>query len=309
MSMFELERLFKDLLRRVHLLEVTQPMGYSSVSEGRSRFAGNESVLVEGSGKVEGWWIVTGTQRVTGRLEGSGALDWTGPWFLRGPGEITGALTGTGQLIWAGPWDLRGNGLIKGNVDITGALDVKSRLTLGPNGYIESGTVRIDRGGNYGGRISSSGAVLELLASGSVVISAESFVARNGSFRDLSAIGTVSANIKNFRIPHPLKPDHFLLHGSTESPVSGVEYWGDATLPETGQLTVILPDYFEALTKPNGRVPLVAARGFVADWGDVEDGCFTVSGKPGGRFSWLVKAERANADFPVEEPVFGPIRE
>ena len=309
MSVFELERLFKDLMRRVHLLEVTQPMGYSSVSEGRSRFAGNESVLVEGSGKVEGWWIVTGTQRVTGRLEGSGTLDWTGPWFLRGPGEITGALTGTGQLIWAGPWDLRGNGLIKGNVDITGALDVKNRLTLGPSGYIESGTVRIDRGGNYGGRISSSGAVLELLASGSVVISAESFVARNGSFRDLSAIGTVSANIKNVRIPHPRKRDHYLLHGSTESPVSGVEYWGEETLPDAGELTVVLPEYFEALTKEEGRVVLVTARGFIADWGDIEDGCFTVSGNPGGRFSWLVKAERANADFSVEEPVFGPIRE
>lgn len=337
MSAFDLDLLIADLLRRIRILETTQPMGYSAVSEGRSRFAGNESVLVQGSGKVEGWWIVTGTQRVTGLLEGSGTLDWTGPWFLRGQGQITGAvdltgalrvlgpwdlrgngqitgnLTGSGRMTWTGPWDLQGAGQIKGNVDITGALDVKSRITLGPTGYLEAGTVRIDRGGTYGGRISSTGAVLALDAGGSVVVDAASLVVHNLFAGDTSITGDLRVSgTKNFRIPHPIKPDHHLLHGATESPVSGVEYWGEETLDDQGSLTVELPDYFEALTDQEGRAVLVTARGFVADWGDISDGCFTVTGAPGGRFSWLVKAVRSAANggaFTVTEPVYGPLRE
>lgn len=284
MSQFDLEELIRDLLRRVLLLETTQPMGYSSVSEGRSRFIGNESVLVQGSGKVEGWWIVTGTQRVTGRLEGSGTLDWTGPWFLRGLGEITG------------------------DVDITGALDVLNRLTLGPSGYIEAGTVRIDRAGTYGGRIASTGAILALSAGGSVIIDGATLVAGEASLGATTCMSLDTIGAKNFKMQHPLKPDVWLRHGSTESPVSGVEYWGEETLPESGELTVQLPDYFEALTKADGRAVLVTARGFVADWGDIEDGTFTVTGTPGGRFSWLVKAERFGGDFPLEEHVYGPKR-
>lgn len=313
MSRFDLDLLVADLLRRIRILETTQPMGYSAVSEGRSRFAGNESVLVQGSGKVEGWWIVTGTQRVTGLLEGSGTLDWTGPWFLRGPGQIAGDVDLTGALRVLGPWDLQGKGQIKGDVDITGALDVKNRIVLGPTGYIEAGTVRIDRGGNYGGRISSTGAVLALDAGGSVVVDATSLVVHNLFAGDTSITGDLRVSgTKNFRIPHPIKPDHHLLHGATESPVSGVEYWGEETLDKYGTFTVELPDYFEALTDQEGRAVLVTARGFVADWGDIKDGHFTVTGTPGGRFSWLVKAARSAANggaFSVLEPVYGPLRE
>lgn len=309
MSEFELERQLRDLFRRVLLLETTQPMGYSSVSEGRSRFAGNESVLVQGSGKVEGWWIVTGTQRVTGRLEGSGTLDWTGPWFLRGVGQITGDLTGSGRLTWTGPWDLRGAGQIRGNVDITGALDVKNRLTLGPSGYIEAGTVRIDRGGSYGGRIASSGPVLALSAAGSVVIDNATLVAGTTSLGNATAMSLDVQGAKSFKMPHPARADFWLRHGATESPVSGVEYWGEETLPDCGELAVALPEYFESLTKLENRAVMVTARGFIADWGDISNGTFTVTGPPGGRFSWLVKAERYGGDFLLEEPVFGPLRE
>lgn len=314
MSAFQLERSLNELQRRIHILEVQASMGHSSVSQGRTRFVGNESILVEGSGKVDGWWIVTGTQRVTGRLEGSGTLDWTGPWFLRGAGQITGDLTGSGRLVWTGPWDLRGAGQIKGNVDITGALDVKSRLTLGPSGYIEAGTVRIDRGGGYGGRIASTGAVLALSAGGSVVIDNADLVAGTAYLGNttvtgnLKASGTITGQSKQFRIPHPTAEDHFLIHGCTESPVAGVEYWGDETLPETGTLTVNLPEYFEALAKSSGRTILVTARGFAADWSDIKDGAFAVTGPPGGRFSWLVKAERTGADFDSVERIYGPVR-
>ncbi|MCS4275343.1 hypothetical protein M2390_000504 [Mycetocola sp. BIGb0189] len=112
---------------------------------------------------------------------------------------------------------------------------------------------------------------------------------------------------KQFVMDHPTDRTSELYHAATESPVSGVEYWGELALDETGAAEVQLPTYFKDLTKPYGRAVLVTARGFIADWGDIEGNTFTVTGKPGGRFSWLVKAERLGADFaPVQkkgEPV------
>lgn len=268
---------------------------------------------LEGRGTVSGDTDITGKLGIKGDTDITGKLAVIGPWDLRGDGKVTGNLDGSGRMIWTGPWDLRGAGQIKGNVDITGALDVKSRITLGPTGYLEAGTVRIDRGGTYGGRISSTGAVLALDAGGSVVVDAASLVVHNLFAGDTSITGDLRVSgTKNFRIPHPIKPGHHLLHGATESPVSGVEYWGEETLDEDGNLTVELPDYFEALTDQEGRAVLVTARGFVADWGEIEHGRFTVTGTPGGRFSWLVKAVRSAANggaFTVTEPVYGPLRE
>jgi hypothetical protein len=39
----------EDLLRRVRALENAAPLGASAVSNGHTRFIGNESLLVEGS--------------------------------------------------------------------------------------------------------------------------------------------------------------------------------------------------------------------------------------------------------------------
>lgn len=109
---------------------------------------------------------------------------------------------------------------------------------------------------------------------------------------------------KLFRSDHPTKPGHVLRHGATESPVSGVEYWGRGILSAAGTVTLALPEYFEVLCKPDERiviltpvtdpVPLAAS--------PVLDGRFTVTGPADTRFSWLVKAERYGADFPVEAP-------
>lgn len=59
--------------------------------------------------------------------------------------------------------------------------------------------------------------------------------------------------IKTFVIDHPADPARHLVHATTESPHAGVEYWGIATL-EDGQAIVELPDYFEALTREDGRL-------------------------------------------------------
>lgn len=105
---------------------------------------------------------------------------------------------------------------------------------------------------------------------------------------------------KNFVMDHPTKPGVELLHGATESPVSGVEYWGHGVVGDDGEAVIVLPEYFEGLAKPEGREALVTPKGAVVDWGDVIDGKVTVYGTPGTEFSWLVKAERFGADFEVE---------
>lgn len=112
---------------------------------------------------------------------------------------------------------------------------------------------------------------------------------------------------KNFRMPHPDKPGMDLLHGVTESPVSGIEYWGDATIDADGTALVVLPDYFESLAKSRNRAVYAAGNGAAVQWGPIIDGAFTVTGEPGVTFSWLVKAERFGGDFDIEQPTELPL--
>lgn len=59
--------------------------------------------------------------------------------------------------------------------------------------------------------------------------------------------------IKNFVIDHPDDPGRrYLVHGCTESPHAGVEYWGEVDV--VGHHAVVeLPAYFESLTRQDGR--------------------------------------------------------
>ena len=122
------------------------------------------------------------------------------------------------------------------------------------------------------------------------------------------------ANNKTFIIEHPLDPyGRMLLHSCTESPWPGVEYWDTATVGEDGTVEVALPDYFNALHRPD--LPLaVLCSGPGSPWATrVSMGRFTVHGEPGTTVSWLVKAVRRAAHTrtldrdhpPVEEAASG----
>lgn len=114
------ERAIWRILRRIHDLETMVYGRSSSVTNGRTRFIGNESILVEGSGKVSGWWIVTGTLRVVGTLEMLGNM------------VVNGVTTFVGMMTVNGPWALNGDGDIAGNV------------TVLPGGKIQVGDIIID---------------------------------------------------------------------------------------------------------------------------------------------------------------------
>lgn len=122
------------------------------------------------------------------------------------------------------------------------------------------------------------------------------------------------ADLKAFVIPHPSpakRESHYLVHGCTESPWGGVEYWGEGYIAAGDNGTrVHLPEYFEDLCADDHRsvqltqvmddpefplfVQLAAS--------PITDGAFTVYSSLDGpiKFTWLVKARREAVDFNVE---------
>jgi len=115
---------------------------------------------------------------------------------------------------------------------------------------------------------------------------------------------------KAFVIEHPDDADKYLVHGCTESPYGGVEYWGEATFAEgVEEVEVILPAYFEGLCTEDLRQVFLTQ---VAEGGKptfvqlaaspVEHGYFTIyASRPGPlKVNWLVKARRRDVEFEVE---------
>lgn len=126
----------------------------------------------------------------------------------------------------------------------------------------------------------------------------------------LHVVGTLSANFKQFHIPHPLEPaTKALVHAALEGPEHAVYYRGEGQLAE-GEAVITLPRYFEALTRQEQRtVQLTTLDGWSPLYvvGRVADGQFTVRTASGGssmqRFYWEVKAVRADGDpLVVEKP-------
>ncbi|WP_120338137.1 hypothetical protein [Cryobacterium soli] len=101
---------FAQILREVRQVQQAAMLNKTSVTNGQTRFAGNESLLVEGSQKVSGWLIVTGILKVVGTFLLEGATTITGAFALKGPATFEGdiAQTGTnvintpGKLVLAG---------------------------------------------------------------------------------------------------------------------------------------------------------------------------------------------------------------
>lgn len=301
----------QKLVRRVSRLESGAMLENSSISNGRMRFIGG-LLRVDSGGSVQ----IVGTLSIDGTTAVTGTFTVSGPWNLTGNGTITGNVTATGTLTQNGPWNLNGTGTIAGNVTQTGSLTVAGggtitagAVTITPSGggRVQAGTVAMDGGGGYGGRVFSTGATLMLDASGSVIVEAPFLIATNiNASGDLRVIGDQDVSgAKNFRMPHPTKPDHWIRHGSTESPVSGTEYTGRVTLGGDGVGVVDLPEYFEALNKPRNRTVQVTPIGspFPVGVDAVADGKVTIYGEPGRDVFWLVKAERFGGDFILEEPI------
>jgi hypothetical protein len=118
----------------------------------------------------------------------------------------------------------------------------------------------------------------------------------------LDVNGTITGTTKNFAIPDPMKPGYTLVHSTLEGPEIAVFYRGEAHLVH-GRATVTLPDYFEALTRKEGRTVLLTPKFTSEDEpisalaaSAVSHGAFTVKAlddkNPHEAFFWEVKATR-----------------
>ena len=125
----------------------------------------------------------------------------------------------------------------------------------------------------------------------------------------------LSAANKTFRIVHPLDDTKQLVHGCLEGPESGVYYRGEG-VTVNGTATITLPDYFEALTMPEGRTVyltqifeddsdvVIGTNNFsMLQASRVKDGKFSVrSSEPIAKFFWEVKAIRGDISPLAVEP-------
>jgi hypothetical protein len=90
-----------------------------------------------------------------------------------------------------------------------------------------------------------------------------------------------------------------LVHATLEGPEVAVFYRGSAKLVK-GEVVIKLPDYFEALTRKEGRTVLLTPKGkepYLLSATEVSEGEFKVYGtKPDGEFYWEVKAVRKDIE-------------
>lgn len=312
------ERQVWRLMERVDRLENGAPLRATSVSGGQTRFIGPNSIIVVGSGRVDGTWLVNG------HLQGAGEMNWTGPWQMLGNGSILGNLVTsgtttlggsvlvTGDTTVAGNFGTIGDTTLGGTVHIVGDTELDADLSLG-SGRILVGPITIDTYGDYGGRIASSGyldmvgSVVRMLAGQAIITgglqTGATIRAENGDIR--AENGDIIGNAKLFSIPHPSKPGRRLDHGSLEGPEHGVYYRGRVTFDDRGEAVFTLPDYVPALIldddEPTVLVTPVGAP-FPVGADDVTGGSVAVYGSPGRSAHVVVIAARGHLDVePVDQ--------
>jgi cytoskeletal protein CcmA (bactofilin family) len=129
-------REWEAMKERVRLLETRTPLSDSAVSGGRTRFIGEDSFLIEGSGAVDGTLtidgveVVNGTLRITGTLNVSGHADFTGPVTVSGDLRIEGSTTFIGPLRVEGEQTYIGDSTREGDQTITGKTTQKGDLDI-----------------------------------------------------------------------------------------------------------------------------------------------------------------------------------
>jgi len=131
-----------------------------------------------------------------------------------------------------------------------------------------------------------------------------------GDFRgDVEVAGTITKAGGSFKIDHPLDPSNkYLSHSFVESPDMKNMYDGIAELDSSGEATIALPEWFEALNR-DFRYQLTCIGGFAPVYiaARITNNRFKIAGGlPGMEVSWQVTGIRQDAwandhRIPVEE--------
>ncbi|MDO9395903.1 MAG: hypothetical protein Q7T71_05115, partial [Herbiconiux sp.] len=117
--------------------------------------------------------------------------------------------------------------------------------------------------------------------------------------------GTLSKVAGSFRIDHPLDPDNtWLSHSFVESPDMMNVYNGNVVTDATGNATVTLPSYFEALNRDfRYQLTVIGVFAQAVISREVAKGSFDIStDKPKVKVSWQVTGIRQDA-YAKEHPI------
>tara|TARA_R110000772_G_scaffold239111_1_gene351127 strand:+ start:2683 stop:3453 length:771 start_codon:yes stop_codon:yes gene_type:complete len=130
-------------------------------------------------------------------------------------------------------------------------------------------------------------------------------------FNAIDPVNPGQSHFKTFVINHPQDENKYLVHATIEGPEGAVYYRGSSSLMN-GRITVELPEYFESLTRKDGRtIQLTNIDGFdkIAikriNGEKINLGKFVVisnSKTSYQSFDWEVKAVRADGPELVVEP-------
>lgn len=121
---------YAELLRRIEALETANPLANASVTDGRTRFFGQNAFLLDGSGRVTGQLYVEGLEEVSGQLRVTGSLVLIGNADFSGPMNVTGNLDIRGNTTFIGPLRVEGETTVVGTMVIEGALNIKGKTTV-----------------------------------------------------------------------------------------------------------------------------------------------------------------------------------
>jgi len=131
-----------EVKKRLHQQETRSPGGNTSVTEGRLRIAGENSLLVEGSGRVSGQLYVEGLEVVSGELRVTGTFNMDGDANVSGTMDVSGPLTVQGNTTFIGPMRVegksdfigmmvvQGESQFVGNMSIDGPVTIKGKTTV-----------------------------------------------------------------------------------------------------------------------------------------------------------------------------------
>jgi hypothetical protein len=149
------------------------------------------------------------------------------------------------------------------------------------------------QGGTFQGANSSSGCCI----GDGIVATAGSGLA--GAFSgDVDVSGTLSANLKDFKIDHPLDPaNKYLIHSSVESSEMMNIYTGNVITDSQGLVTVQLPDWFEALnTDFRYQLTVIGQFAQAIVSSEISHHQFAIrTDKPNVKVSWQVTGVRQDA--------------
>ena len=126
----------QTVTRRVRRLETRSPLGNTSVTDGQTEFNGEESVAINGSGRVAGVFYVDGRIVIAGTFDLDGIGMVTGHFTVAGPSTFIGSVRIEGPQEYVGDSTREGDQVVTGKTDHEGDIDLTGDMTVRGGGRV-----------------------------------------------------------------------------------------------------------------------------------------------------------------------------